>query len=463
MMQRRDLSERRVTLGAPDSVRLRLRRSTRARREARGFTLVELMVSLVMGLIVALAAVGLSRTATTTFFEQARISGVEANVRAASERFRNDLSRVSFMSSPNIRFDRKVAVPPDSEGVPYRVVALQNLQGLRVAPADVVRAHAFSANNNLTPQEVFIAGNLTTNDVYRGVFTRDGSTGAACGAGGAEVRLDGLADPAVRRLFNGETNATAQQQMTQLAFMPGERMNPPVTGVEYAVQVMDMRGCFHYMTICRVDADATQPETVLLQLSGDPTRGILTPTDTGGDVCGARVMEEVAVAPIQRVRWSMAVEDDPRRIDTVLEGTGGTAPDKFNLYRQLLAADGDTPVGPPELIAEYAIDLKLGLYVDSSLPGVPSTTNVDFEGDDALFAQWAGPVTTATLPQVGPHRIRSVRYRLAFRTAFPDRRADLPMPGGPPYLSRYRMNGNDYARVRTVISEVALFNQAKVD
>ncbi|MBX3211958.1 MAG: prepilin-type N-terminal cleavage/methylation domain-containing protein [Labilithrix sp.] len=457
----RDASHRRAALVAQSHYG----RRHRARRSAGGFTLVELMISLVMGLIVALAAVGLSRTATTTFYEQARISGVEANVRTASERFRNDLSRVSFMSSPNIRFDRKVAAPPDSEGVPYRVVPLQNLQGIYVETADDVRSHPFSGANNLNPQRVFVAGNLTTNDVYRGVFTRDGATGAACGAGGAEVRLDGLADPAVRRLFNGEPDAAGRQHMTQLAFMPGERMNPPVTGVEYAVQVMDMRGCFHYMTICRVDADATQPETVVLQLSGDAARGILTPSDTGGDVCGARIMEEVAVAPIQRVRWSLGVENEPRRIDTVLEGTGGTAPDKFNLYRQLLAADGTTPVGPPELIAEYGIDLKLGLIVDSGMPGAPATTNIDFEDPsaDALFAQWAGPVSAATLPNVGPHRIRSVRYRLAFRTAFPDRRGDLPMPGGPPYLSRYRMNGNDYARVRTVISEVALFNQAKVD
>ncbi|MBX3222737.1 MAG: prepilin-type N-terminal cleavage/methylation domain-containing protein [Labilithrix sp.] len=458
-MSVRQVRDGREELLAQGNERLRARRA----RRARGFTLVELMISLVMGLIVALAAVGLSRTATTTFYEQARISGVEANVRAASERFRNDLSRVSYMSSPNIQWDPKVAALPGSAGNPYRIPALENLQGIRIATADDVRAHAFSVANNITPQEVFISGNLTSDDVYRGVFMRDGTTGAACGAGGAEVRLDGQADPAVRRLFNGETTGAGRQAMTQLAFMPGERMTPAVTGMDYAVQVMDMRGCFHYMTICRVDVETTQPEAVTLQLAGDPARGILTTSDTGGDVCGSRIMEEVAIAPIQRVRWSMAVEDEPRRIDTVLEGTGTTAPDKFNLYRQLLAADGVTTVGPPELIAEYAVDLKLGLIVDSGVTGAPATTNIDFEGADGLFAQWAGPVAGTPLPNVGPHRIRSVRYRLAFRTPFPDRRADLPMPGGPPYISRYRMNGNDFARVRTVISEVALLNQAKAD
>jgi prepilin-type N-terminal cleavage/methylation domain-containing protein len=95
---------------------LPMKRRSRARR--RGFTLVELMISLVMGLIVALAAVGLARSATTTFYEQARISGVEANVRAASERLRNDLSRASYMSTPNIQWDPRLATIPGGIGAP---------------------------------------------------------------------------------------------------------------------------------------------------------------------------------------------------------------------------------------------------------------------------------------------------------------------------------------------------------
>ena len=131
-------------------------------RRTRGFTLVELMISLVMGLIISLAAVGLARTATTTFYEQARVSGVEANVRAASERFRNDLSRASYMSTPNIQWDPKVSRPPGAVGsTPYRVLALRDLQGIRVAPSPV-RTHALTAKNLLSPHEVFLAGKLTS-------------------------------------------------------------------------------------------------------------------------------------------------------------------------------------------------------------------------------------------------------------------------------------------------------------
>ena len=433
---------------------------TRRSPKQRGFTLVELMISLVMGLIIALAAVGLARSATTTFYEQARVSGVEANVRAASERFRSDLSRIAYMSTPNIHFDPKLAKIPGAVGVPYRVAVLQDLQGLRITPAAATGVN--SVRNNITPHDVFIAGNLTSDDVYRGQFM---ATGVGCGgASGAEIRLSGRADAAVRRLFNGETTASRIREMTQLVFMPGERMNPPQAGFEYVVQVMDMRGCFNYMTICSVEESA-QLDSVLLRLKGDGARGILTPEDTAGDVCGARVMEEVAIAPVQRVRWYLDADTDTRRIDPATEGpTAQNEKKKINLHRQLLDADGVRPIGPPEIVAEYAVDLKLGLLIDSSTtPTTPSTTNIDFEAPQATFDPWVQRATL-TIPNIGPQRIRSVRYRLAFRTPLADRRTDLPMPGGPPYISRYCVGPDpctEWARVRTIISEVALLNQAK--
>ncbi len=48
-----------------------------------------------------------------------------------------------------------------------------------------------------------------------------------------------------------------------------------------------------------------------------------------------------------------------------------------------------------------------------------------------------------------------------------DRTTDVPLAAGPPYLARYCMQGAtpcaEYARVRTVISEVVLLNQAKAN
>ena len=87
-------------------------RQARAAR-ARGFTLVELMTSLLAGLVVTMSVVALARSATTSFYEQARLTTVEGTVRAGAERLRQDLSRASFMSTGNMKLARNdsISVP----------------------------------------------------------------------------------------------------------------------------------------------------------------------------------------------------------------------------------------------------------------------------------------------------------------------------------------------------------------
>ena len=84
----------------------------RRARAQEGFTLIELTVSLVAGLIVALGIVGLSRDATHTFHEEMRSSVAEANLRTAVDRLRADLSRAGYMSTGNVALDPMVARPP---------------------------------------------------------------------------------------------------------------------------------------------------------------------------------------------------------------------------------------------------------------------------------------------------------------------------------------------------------------
>ncbi len=91
-------------------------RQLRGRRSQQGFTLVELTVALVAGLIVALGIMGLSRESTRTFHEEMRVSAAEANLRTAVDRLRADLSRAGYMSTSNI-FER----PDDRQALPAPV------------------------------------------------------------------------------------------------------------------------------------------------------------------------------------------------------------------------------------------------------------------------------------------------------------------------------------------------------
>ncbi len=195
----------------------------------------------------------------------------------------------------------------------------------------------------------------------------------------ATVVLSSAADPAVRRLFNG---GAATAAAVNGVFMPGSAMVPPVL-TAYAVQVMDARGCFHYLTVTNVQV--TGLTTVELTLTATAaTPALLTPADINGDICGARVQEEIAISPIHTVLWYLDKETDPRLINVATDGAG--APNKLNLYRQLLDVN-DAAVGPPELIAEYAVDLKFGLSIDNA-PLAPSQIDLDFESPPASFTTW---------------------------------------------------------------------------
>ncbi len=63
-------------------------------RRERAFTLVELLVSLTAGLLIALAVVAVARGATSTFHEEMRLASAESSLRIAMDRLRADLQRV---------------------------------------------------------------------------------------------------------------------------------------------------------------------------------------------------------------------------------------------------------------------------------------------------------------------------------------------------------------------------------
>lgn len=439
-----------------------------ARSRVRGFTLVELMVSLVAGLIVTIAVVGLARAATTTFFEAARISTVESTVRTAAERLRQDLARSAYMSTGNIKLARDGALPPASVPMAHKIAvvnpsviggpggsryaALNDLQGVQIirggsgnAPipnAGTAGPNTLSANNGLNPDALILGGNYTTDDSYQGTFF---NTPGSCGV--QNVALTRVADAAVHRLIR---STPVPLTSVQAAFTP-------VPGRPFSARVVDARGCQHYVVVCGVTAN---DDGAQISFSPDDGGGPAV-LQGGGTNCGAKDSEPVTISPVQRVRWYIGPNVDP-----ALDPAAGVevAGNKFNLYREFLdAANPPVPiVAMRQIVAEYAVDLKLGLSVVNALGGVEV-----FDMDDTGTAIGLyGQAASATLPNAeGPQRIRSVRFRLVTRTAVPDRNQNLVVLPGAPYITRYCVTNapaatcKSFTRVRTIISEVALTNQ----
>ncbi len=434
--------------------------NTRGRtlRTGRGFTLVEVMVSLVAGLIVTIAVVGLARTATTSFYEEARLSTTEAAVRTAAERLRQDLTRVSLMSTGNIQlaggdtvpFGHKAAQLPGAATPSRYGAATANLQGIRILVggsfATAEGPNLLSTKNVLSPDAILLTGNFTTDDSYRGTLKGNNNS----------VDLVAANNPAVGRLLSGPNPNTAIRN----AFTPGSLSGAPPP---FVARIVDVTGCQHYVVLANaVAAAGTATLSFAAAADGNP------PIPSGGTAagsagnCGGVPGDEVTINPVQTVRWSIGKTADPLAPDVSVGETGN----KFDLYREVLDAMlAPVPApGGPQVVAEYAIDLKFGISVDSPAALAPPNNQLTFDMDtDGLsIASWTQLASGTAAGAAAPQRVRSVRFRVATRSSLPDR--DAPFSPVPGYISRYCTEAatpcTKFARARTIMSEVQLINQA---
>jgi prepilin-type N-terminal cleavage/methylation domain-containing protein len=419
-----------------------LRRFWRARS---GFTLVELLVSLVAGLIVALAVVSLSKSATQTFYEEQRAASAEMSLRLAIDRLRQDVERASFMGSGNMQAD--TFVPLDATQALNKVPGgapggLANLAGIRLDQQNGVLGNATplssSAGNTFFPDGIYLTGNFTSADQYA---VQSVTTGTVCG--GQSFNL-AVTSAAWYRVATSPNPATALSQMFT-----------PVAGSEFMARIADDLGRFQYVLVCGAGLAGPTPFVEI-----DP----LTPINITqyGFIDG-----RLTINPVQTVHWQIRQLSAAAFPQYAPLDPGAGQPAKYDLVREWVNAS-NTIVGTPELIAEYAVDLKFAFTADvgnyTGLAPAPVMVAYDF---DAAQNQALAPLTEGVATQ--PQRIRSVRIRLSTRSPFGDRGGPLAAPDL--YQMRYctkaagcvsSADSKDFARMRTLSTEVSLPNQARL-
>lgn len=425
----------------------------RLRRSRRGFTLVELMVSLVAGVVIAIAVVGLARTATNSFHEEVRMSAVEMALRGASERLRGDLSRAGYMSTGNIRWDPKCAARRNEGCSRYgastnEIATVWLRRGLSRATSGPFGSEGtfnLATKNGLNPDVIDIWGNLTSSDSFQGQIIS--GNGPICG--GQLVRINTSEDAALTRLLQGTADSAVATSLVSQAFTP-------FAGTYLARVATVIEGKSQFIPVCGVTAT---PTSATIELQRDTSGTAILSSVEGG----ANEQEYVAINPVSRVRWyigpntNAALAPDPQ-----IE----VAANKFNLYRATLTADGN--VANTELVAENTVDLKFGIVAHDVYNTDPTKRYVvaDFDDTTNVMEPWVQTPTTTTNQGAGPQRIRSMRYRLSMRSHLPDRTANLVVAPGP-YIARYCIEDvalascKNFVRVRTFVSEVTIFNQAR--
>lgn len=419
------------------SLKGRIRRARAAARR-RGFTLIEMMVSLAAGLLISAAAFLMARNASRFFQSESGITSAQFQLVVGMTRMQADLRRASFMTTPNVDVDSRLC--GGTSGWPAGMLEMTGIHiqenGSAVRhPAD----HNLSVYNGLTPDALIVGGVFGTTEQFAVQAIQDGG-------GGLTVYLQ--EDGAMWR--TRDKVAQGGPALTDI-FRPGRYL-----------RVIDTEGRFGYGIITGVNPANPNPQ---ITLSGTPS----LPTRSSTGVCGCEGFCTGAIAnPVVRMLYDLRTLD----LSTYpqYEGLyarsghaessyhrGPAEPSRTELVRVELDQNGDEIPLSLEVLAEYAVDLKFGITRDTALAGQPPNLVREPIGDNAVY-------TTAALLAGGgtPETIRGVQIRFSTRASRRDRERGLNPIGTDAGLLRFGLGADlGFVRMRTLLSDVQLPNQQR--
>jgi prepilin-type N-terminal cleavage/methylation domain-containing protein len=418
----------------------------RSRAYERGFTLVELLVATVAGVLVSMAAFLLSKNASRFFQHEARIASAQLAVTLGMNRITADLQRASFQSTPNIQAD-----PMRCGAIATYPAGLQQLAGIQIRQNGSFADHGTqiqqSIDNGFSPDSIVIGGTIGTTEVFplRTVTS---------GGGSLNLYLQTGSGPVTRTL-----NAATVTGSTVTDIFRAGRI----------LRIVDKENHAEYGVIDGVDT--TQLAAGMLIVRTRPNPAI--PIKSNTQPCGISIGFETGalVSPVARVRYDLRslltdanygalVAPAPGTPDAVTGDSGRT-----ELVRVELDETGAEIATTLELVAEYAVDLKFGIST-AAIPLAGNYTQaslIRYPMPSANAYTIAAPIAAGGTPQ----RITSVQVRLSTRSRAPDRQNDLPTNPGPDgrrtrFLLKPVPGTFNYARLRTLYADVALQNQGGV-
>lgn len=415
-------------------------------RAQRGFTLVELIVSLTAGLLIAAAAFLLARNASLFFQREAGITTAQFASVVGMTRLQADLRRAAFMSSP--RPDLDPLRCGDNSGWPQ---GLRDLAGVTIvnggSVADHAGDHALSTLNGLSPDTLVLGGSFSTTEQFAVDVLSAGSGGGLL----LQLQENGAM---VRTRLSAPDATTFQDKMSSIFRVGG------------FIRIVDDEGRYGFGVVSGVD---TTGPRVRISVAANPA----LPTRSSAVVCGCQgFCTGSLVNPISRVRYDLRRIDPAQHpayaalyrragfsnVSSYHRGLPEVA--RTELVRVELDATGAEIPESLELVSEYAVDLKFGVTAEvPQNPPQPVPVLQRFPVGHATVYDIARPIAAGGTPE----RIRAVQVRLSVRNADRDRDQNLVLPTPDGGLFRYNLGvDRGFARMRTLIADVSLPNQTRM-
>lgn len=404
----------------------------------RGFSLVELMVALTGGLFVSVVVFAMARQGTRFYQQETRVAEATLASTIGMQRLRADIGRAGYMSSIFI----DTANPDPNLCMDYSnsaLVLLKKMRSVQITQNTAVGTNADPTKAGITPDTIQLSGAYQNSDRFIAGFLQ-------ANAGLLAVPLQPNIGALARLRYLQSTNQ--QALLTQL--FPTGRL----------LRLVNQYGRVGYGLISSVipnGGPANLLPTILLAAApAIPLQGAANAACVFSGV-------GVEVNVVNFVRYRIAsLKNDPTYSGSYGQLYNSTLANSnpADLYRTELIREELNPVDglpfantPPEIVAEYAVDLKFeGLVTPANGPNQVALA-VTPAADD-IYAIASNAITGQ------PQRVRSLRARLSVRSREADRTSNVPAALSAQGLYRVAVGASQttFARVRTVQTDIAIPN-----
>jgi hypothetical protein len=411
------------------------------RPSLRGFSLVELMVALTGGLFVSVIVFAMARQGTRFYQQETRVAEATLAATIGMQRLRADIGRAGYMSSAfvgNIN-DSDPNLCMSYAGA--NQLLLKNMRSIQIEQNGSLGATTDPGKAGIKTDIIQLSGAYQNSDRFIAGYLQKLN-------GTQYVPLQPNIGALARLRYVTLTLADRTSLLASL--FPAGRL----------LRVVNQYGRVAYGLI-----NSTSP-------TGDPTNSLPTillkadpdiPMQGGANaVCTfSGVGVEVNVVNFYRYRIADLKGDAIYKstfgqlFSTLSDANPANAHRTELIREELDPTTGSTfatdPPTPPEIVAEYAVDLHFeGLVTPPVGAGQTSLTMTKTEG--ALYAIAKGD------PTGQPQRIRSIRARLSVRSREADRSSNVPSSMTGLYRIAVGDTANTFARVRTVQTDIAIPN-----
>ena len=399
----------------------------RQRDRRAGFTLIELMVALVAGLVVISAAYFIGGASARHFAEQQRIGQTQTAVRMAMMQLESDIERAGLHATPNSMTADNCGLAPPSRS---QAVDFTPGQYTGVLPNA-------SANPGVAADRLVLTGNYATSDAY--LVNTLGPTGS-------QIVLQPNWQ-AMRRDF-GQWGTPD----------PAETPAPPPFDEIRFQQV------FRAGRMLRLQTNAGKELFVTIQGTDPGGAGMqgpvinVSPSIPVGDLCVGGLADGALFAPLVQIEYAVVDPNTDPALAVLVNPSSTTILDnaigRTNavLVRRELDFNGGVIDGTTRIVMEYVADFQFEFVFDTSGPGVaPNLVRPTDTGSVGVL-------------NVTPEQIRSVSVHLAARTRQHEEQfAFIPRtdPATQP-LTSYQVSpvAPGAARVRSMHAEILIPNVA---